>query len=69
MPVRERGGMEVASSGGLREQLRRVEAEIIIRALRDCGGDRRNAAQRLEIGLSSLYRKLEEFEAMGIGSQ
>ncbi|MGE5493583.1 MAG: sigma-54-dependent transcriptional regulator [Actinomycetota bacterium] len=67
MPPRDRSGMEVASSGGLREQLRRVEAEIIIRALRECGGDRRVAAQRLEIGLSSLYRKLEEFEAMGMG--
>ncbi|HZX31827.1 MAG TPA: helix-turn-helix domain-containing protein, partial [Rhodocyclaceae bacterium] len=67
MPARDRSGMEVASSGGLREQLRRVEAEIIIRALRECGGDRRVASQRLEIGLSSLYRKLEEFEAMGMG--
>lgn len=65
-PVRERSGMDVAGAGGLREQLRRVEADIIVRTLRECSGDRRAAAQRLEIGLSSLYRKLEEFEAMGM---
>ena len=64
---RETAGIEFASTGGLREQLRRIEAEIIARALRDAGGDRRLAAQRLDIGLSSLYRKLEEMEAQGAG--
>jgi len=63
--IRERGGMDVAATGGLREQLRRVEAEIIARTLKECGGDRRIAAQKLEIGLSSLYRKLEELEGPG----
>lgn len=67
-PVREKCGMDVALSGGLREQLRRVEADIISRALRDAGGDRRLAAQKLDIGLSSLYRKLEEIEAMAAGN-
>lgn len=67
-PAKMYVGTGLASVGGLREQLRRVEADIIIRALKDCNGDRRSAAQRLEIGLSSLYRKLEEFEAMGMGS-
>jgi DNA-binding NtrC family response regulator len=65
-PLRDSGGMDVARSGGLREQLRRVEADIIVRALRECGGDRRAAAQKLEIGLSSLYRKFEELEALGV---
>lgn len=64
--VRSFSGMDVAASGGLREQLRRVEADIIFRSLKECGGDRKQASQRLEIGLSSLYRKLEEFEALGI---
>jgi transcriptional regulator with PAS, ATPase and Fis domain len=59
------GGMLVAGNEGLRDQLRRLEAEIIFNTLRDCGGDRKNASQRLGIGLSSLYRKLEEFEALG----
>ncbi|PKO33888.1 MAG: sigma-54-dependent Fis family transcriptional regulator [Betaproteobacteria bacterium HGW-Betaproteobacteria-7] len=64
---RETTGIEFASKAGLREQLRHIEAEIIARALRDAGGDRRLAAQRLDIGLSSLYRKLEEMEAPGAG--
>lgn len=67
-PVQEKCGMNIASSGGLREQLRRVEADIISRALRDAAGDRRLAAQKLDIGLSSLYRKLEEIEAQGAGN-
>jgi DNA-binding NtrC family response regulator len=67
-PLRGKCGMDVASSGGLREQLRRIEADIISRALRDAGGDRRLAAQKLDIGLSSLYRKLEEIEGLAEGS-
>jgi DNA-binding NtrC family response regulator len=53
------------AQGNLRDQLRRIEAEIILRTLGDCEGDRRAAAQRLEIGLSSLYRKLEELSLLG----
>lgn len=67
-PAKSYVGTGLASVGGLREQLRRVEADIIMRALKESNGDRRSAAQKLEIGLSSLYRKLEEFEAMGMGS-
>ena len=29
---------------------------------RDCGDDKRGAARRLGLGLSSLYRKLEELD-------
>ena len=46
--------------GTLRERVRRFELALIRRAIDDAGGDRRVAAQRLSIGLSSLYRKLEE---------
>jgi len=46
------------AEGSLVEQLRRVEADIIQRAIEVAGGDRKLAAQRLGIGLSSLYRKL-----------
>ena len=49
-------------SGTLREQVRRYEVDIILRAIEEAGGDRRAAAQKLDIGLSSLYRKLEEFD-------
>jgi two-component system response regulator AtoC len=48
----------------LREQMRRFEAGMIFRAIDDAGGDRRIASQRLGIGLSSLYRKLEEYESL-----
>jgi two-component system, NtrC family, response regulator AtoC len=54
-------GAEVGGSEGtLRERVRRFELSLIRRAIDDCNGDRRQAAQRLGIGLSSLYRKLEE---------
>ncbi len=46
----------------LRERVRRFEISLIQRAIEDCGGDRRAAAAKLGIGLSSLYRKLEEFQ-------
>jgi DNA-binding NtrC family response regulator len=46
----------------LRAQMRRFEAQVILRALEDADGDRRIAAQRLSIGLSSLYRKIEELD-------
>lgn len=59
-------GMAVAREGYLRDQLRSIEANLIARALEEAGDDRRLAAQRLGIGLSSLYRKLEEFERQGV---
>ncbi|HEX9182991.1 MAG TPA: sigma-54 dependent transcriptional regulator [Burkholderiales bacterium] len=55
-------GTRLAPQGTLREQMRRMETEAILRALRECNGDRRAAAQQLGMGLSSLYRKLEGIE-------
>lgn len=55
------GGEGGNGEGGLRERVRRFEVSLILRAIDEAGGDRRLAAQRLGIGLSSLYRKLEEF--------
>ena len=49
-------------NGPLRDHVREFEHTLILRAIEDNGGDRRTAAQRLGIGLSSLYRKLEEYE-------
>ena len=49
-----------SGEGTLRERVRRFEIALLRRAIDDAGGDRRLAAQRLGIGLSSLYRKLEE---------
>lgn len=56
----EESGKFIAAGGDLREQLRQAEAKMITKALEDAGGDRKLAAQRLGIGLSSLYRKMEE---------
>jgi two-component system response regulator AtoC len=44
--------------------VRRFENGVIHRAIADADGDRRVAAQKLGLGLSSLYRKLEEFDAL-----
>ncbi|MES2149419.1 MAG: sigma-54 dependent transcriptional regulator [Pseudomonadota bacterium] len=53
------------SGDSLRDQVRRFESALISRVIAEADGDRRLAAQKLGIGLSSLYRKLEEFESMG----
>jgi len=62
-----KSGAALAESGdSLREQVRRFESAVICKAISDAAGDRRAAAQKLGIGLSSLYRKLEEYEALGL---
>ena len=50
----------------LRSRVRKFEADVIARSLQDNGGDRRAVAQKLGIGLSSLYRKIDEFERLGL---
>jgi len=45
-------------AASLREQIQQVEAQIVLRAIGAADGDRRLAAQRLGISLSSLYAKL-----------
>jgi len=39
-----------------------IERTAILAALRDTGGNRRKAAERLGIGERTLYRKLREYE-------
>lgn len=65
--IRKRLGEDtsVEAPGYLRHQLRQVEAEILLRAIKEVGGDRKLAAQKLGIGVSSLYRKLEELAREG----
>jgi two-component system response regulator AtoC len=64
-PVKEAGNI-IVSGGDLREQMRRFEASLISKALEEAGGDRKVAAQKLGIGLSSLYRKMEELADAGV---
>ena len=74
-PVLPMGAMDGAAeaappgNGRLREQVRDFEHATILRAIDDQGGDRRAAAQRLGIGLSSLYRKLEDYEQAHDGAE
>ena len=58
-------GPLVDSAAPLREQVRNFEVRLIRQAIADSGGDRQEAARRLGIGLSTLYRKLEEYESRG----
>jgi DNA-binding NtrC family response regulator len=60
-------GDNLQSSGTLREQMRRYEVALILKTIEETGGDRRAAAQKLNIGLSSLYRKLEELPPQSPG--
>ena len=62
-PASETISGDAIPSGDLRELLRSYEWHVILSAIKAADGDRRVAAQRLGIGLSSLYRKLEEFSA------
>ena len=58
-----RAGLEPGQAlpgSSLREQLQRTERDIIASAIEAAQGDRRLAAQRLGISLSSLYRKIGE---------
>ena len=55
-------GTTIAGSGYLREQLRQLEVDILLRTIDGTGGDRKLAAQRLGISLSTLYSKLAEPE-------
>ena len=48
------------SGDDLRAALDHFERQHIRRVLDRCGGDKREAARRLGLGLSSLYRKLDE---------
>jgi DNA-binding NtrC family response regulator len=46
----------------LRAAVREYERHHLQRVLKDCDDDKREAARRLGLGLSSLYRKLEELD-------
>ena len=52
----------IASGDSLREKVRTYEYNLIQHAIKVAGGDRREAAKKLGIGTSTLYRKIEEYE-------
>ncbi len=53
---------DLPEGGTLRDQTRRFELQLIRRAVTDAKGDRQAAANKLGIGVSTLYRKLDESE-------
>ena len=59
------GQVKISSDGDLREQVRRFEFTLINQVLVQTNGDRRLAAEKLGIGLSSLYRKIDEYAEFG----
>jgi two-component system response regulator AtoC len=54
----------VQAIGDLHHLVRAFEANLLTQAIQDADGDRRAAAQRLGIGVSTLYRKLEELKRL-----
>ena len=52
----------IAADQSLRGHRRRLEVDIVLKAIADAGNDRKLAAQRLGISLSTLYSKLAELE-------
>lgn len=56
-------GSSMGIGDTLRDQIRRFERDVLQRAIDEASGDRKLAAQRLGIGLSSLYRKIDESQA------
>jgi DNA-binding NtrC family response regulator len=59
-PAGDEGSAPATDSDDLRSALDRFERAHIRRVLDRSGGDKREAARRLGLGLSSLYRKLDE---------
>ena len=53
-------GHQASGMETLKQQLRAYEIAVIKKAISDADGDRKLAASRLGIGVSSLYRKLED---------
>jgi len=49
----------------LDDAIRQYARDHIIRMIRACGGDKKEAARLLDVGLSSLYRKIEELNIAG----
>ena len=50
-----------APAAGPPRTMAELERDAIERALAECGGNRRRAAERLGIGLRTLYEKLKRY--------
>ena len=62
----ERSGYVPPSAILIGKTMAEIEKEAILTALQASGGNRRKAAERLDIGLRTLQRKLKEYRG-GVG--
>jgi DNA-binding NtrC family response regulator len=64
LPLAVSGAKELipAFTPELKEALRQFERQHILRVLDQAAQDRKEAARLLDVSLSTLYRKLEEFQ-------
>lgn len=53
---------DYSTSGSLDESVRKFEKEIITRALEANGSNKEKTAETLQVGLSTLYRKMKELD-------
>ncbi|WP_448192925.1 sigma-54-dependent transcriptional regulator [Azospirillum sp. sgz301742] len=60
MPAMTEAAVPIDPDGSLKDQVASYERKLILSAIQAAGGDRRIAARNLGLGLSTLYRKLEE---------
>lgn len=60
----ENTNIAVATNGSLRNKVRTYEYNLIQQAIKQSDGDRREAAEKLGIGVSTLYRKIDDYELM-----
>lgn len=56
------GTSEFSSSGSLDESVKRFERDIIMRALKANEFNKEKTAEELQVGLSTLYRKMKELD-------
>ena len=57
----QKGGVAVCTPDGHVRKLREIEADIVCLAMSHYGGQISQTARYLQIGRSTLYRKLDEF--------
>ncbi|MCF8035829.1 MAG: sigma 54-interacting transcriptional regulator [Desulfobacteraceae bacterium] len=63
-----KSGSESAGTGGLKTILEKTEKDLLVKALRDAGGNKMKAARMLGIHRTHLYKKLKNYGLAGIRS-
>ena len=61
----DNAGLTLFDANGALRSFADIEADIIARAQQHCGGSLGKAAKALGLGRSTLYRKIQEKDAVG----